>query len=65
VNQSEEQFTPGSLISVSGWSRSKRVLYVILAKWRINSHEHMYRILYQNGKVFEARYDPRYWSKIA
>ncbi len=62
MNQSEEQFTPGSLISVEGWKA--QFFYVILAKWRINSHEHMYRILYQDGKVFEVRYDPRYWSKI-
>ena len=62
MNQSEEQFTPGSLISIEGWR--KRVLYVILVKWRINSHEHMYRILSQNGKVFEARYDPEHWSKV-
>ncbi len=63
MNQSEEeQFIPGSLIFVEGWK--KRNLYVILAKWRINSHEHMYRILYQDGRVFEVRYDPEHWSKV-
>ena len=63
MNQSEEEhFIPGSLISAGGWNKPN--LYVILAKWRINSHEHMYRILSQNGKVFEARYDPEHWSKI-
>lgn len=58
----ESEFTPGSLISVEGWR--KRVLYTILAKWRINSHQYMYRLLSQSGKVCETHCDPDYWSKV-
>jgi hypothetical protein len=58
----ESEFTPGSLIEIVGLYKPK--LYTILAKWRINSHQYMYRLLCENGGVYETYCDPDYWSKV-
>jgi hypothetical protein len=59
----ESEYTPGSLITVVGWD-GKKFLYTILAKWKINSHQYMYRLLTQSGKVYETYCELDYWSKV-
>jgi hypothetical protein len=58
----EDDFIPGSLIQIIYWDSP--VLYTIISKWKINSHEYLYRILSQRGKLYETKFDSEYWSKI-
>lgn len=48
----KRNFPNGTLIRVSGWGRS--YLCVVVNSWMINSHERMYRLVHQNGKIFES-----------
>ena len=63
MNEDEEIYTPGSLIHIKSWYVN--ALYIIVKSWRINSHQYMYRVLCENGSVYETRRDPESWRKIA
>jgi hypothetical protein len=58
----DDNFIPGSLITISGIRLTK--LYIIVKRWKINSSTYIYRLLSQEGNVYEAYYDCEYWNKI-
>ena len=62
ISYGKRNFPNGTLIRVSGWGRS--YLCVVVKSWMINSHERMYRLVHQNGEVFES-YESEFWDVIA
>lgn len=61
ISYGKRNLPNGTLIRVSGWGRS--FLCVILNSWMINSTQRMYKLVHQNGGVFES-YESEFWDVI-
>lgn len=61
ISYGKRNLPNGTLIRASGWGRS--FLCVVLNSWMINSHKRMYRLIHQDGRVFES-YESEFWDVI-
>jgi hypothetical protein len=62
----ERDFGVGTLMKVLFDVRNYygEKIFLAVKRWKINSHEYMYRLLSQDGKVYESYFDPENWSVI-
>ena len=62
----ERDFTAGTLIKVLFDVRNYygEKIFLVVKRWKINSHEYRYRLLSQDGKVHESYFDPENWNVI-